>query len=185
MTFLSIFYTDPMFSDRASPVQWMGPKRYRRPACTIDELPDQVNPSFSARRNYTFQKTTFVAFMLIVLQLSAVLISHTHYDHLDTNSVSALMKKYGNQIHWIVPHGLKSWLEASEHPQSLMGPIHEMQWWDEIVIESADSNEKLREKKHVAITFLPAIHWSQRTPSDRNKVLWGGWAVIGDSHRYE
>jgi N-acyl-phosphatidylethanolamine-hydrolysing phospholipase D len=48
--------TDPIFSNFASPVQF-GPffKRYRPPACSVTKLPSD---------------------------LAAVVISHTHYDHL-------------------------------------------------------------------------------------------------------
>ena len=31
------------------------------------------------------------------------------------------------------------------------------------------------------ITFTPANHWSRRGLFDRNKVLWGSWAVVDDS----
>lgn len=30
--------TDPIFSQRASPFQFMGPKRYRGPPCTVDQV---------------------------------------------------------------------------------------------------------------------------------------------------
>ena len=60
--------TDPMFSQRCSPVQWAGPKRYRSPACSIQDLPED---------------------------LDAVVISHTHYDHLDLDSVEALNARVG------------------------------------------------------------------------------------------
>ena len=54
-------------SDRASPVQFMGPKRYRPPACTVQELPDVID---------------------------AVVISHTHYDHMDKTSIQDLNQRY-------------------------------------------------------------------------------------------
>ncbi len=57
--------TDPVFSDRASPVQWMGPKRFHQPPITISELPN----------------------------IDVVLISHDHYDHLDKAAVKSLAKK--------------------------------------------------------------------------------------------
>lgn len=67
--------TDPMFSDRASANQLVGPKRFAPPAMLIADLPP----------------------------IDVVLLSHNHYDHLDTNSVSAI----GDGPLWIVPTGLK------------------------------------------------------------------------------
>ena len=73
--------TDPMFSQRASMVQFAGPKRYTAPACRVSELPD----------------------------INAVVISHNHYDHLDLNTVTKLAKLQPN-IQWFVPAGLRQWL---------------------------------------------------------------------------
>lgn len=77
--------TDPMFSERASPSQVVGPKRYRDVACTIHDLPSQ---------------------------LDAVVISHNHYDHLDLNSVTLLNARYGNDLRWFIPLGLANWFET-------------------------------------------------------------------------
>lgn len=74
--------TDPLFSSRASPSQLFGPKRYRQPACMIEDLPET---------------------------LDAVVISHNHYDHLDVGSVNALKNRYGDQLRWYVPLNLKKW----------------------------------------------------------------------------
>eukprot|EP00803_Ostreobium_quekettii_P000973 evm.model.scf_2848.1 EVM.evm.TU.scf_2848.1 scf_2848:2306-4120(-) len=54
------FITDPVFSDRCSPTQWMGPKRVVPPSVDLDD------PQFP--------------------KLDFVVISHNHYDHLDRNS---------------------------------------------------------------------------------------------------
>jgi L-ascorbate metabolism protein UlaG (beta-lactamase superfamily) len=54
--------TDPMWSERASPSTWVGPKRYHPPPLAIEALP----------------------------HLDAVVISHEHYDHLDEMTVRAL-----------------------------------------------------------------------------------------------
>lgn len=56
--------TDPVFAERASPVQWMGPKRFHAPPITLEDLPP----------------------------LRGVLLSHDHYDHLDRDTVLALEK---------------------------------------------------------------------------------------------
>src|SRR5690606_454460 len=54
--------TDPIFSERASPFRFMGPKRVREPGIQLQELP----------------------------QIDVVMISHNHYDHLDLESLKQL-----------------------------------------------------------------------------------------------
>jgi len=58
--------TDPMFSARAFPMQWMGPRRIMDPALAIGELPP----------------------------VDLVAISHNHYDHLDRNSVKRIARAH-------------------------------------------------------------------------------------------
>ncbi len=77
--------TDPMFSQRASPVSWFGPERATPPALRADQLP----------------------------HIDAVLISHNHYDHLDEASVEALARQAGGPPRFLVPLGLERWL--AEH----------------------------------------------------------------------
>lgn len=57
--------TDPVFSERASPVQWAGPKRFHAPPIAIDELPP----------------------------IEGVVLSHDHYDHLDEAAIRQLAPK--------------------------------------------------------------------------------------------
>lgn len=57
--------TDPVFSERASPVQWAGPKRFHAPAIALEALPP----------------------------LAGVILSHDHYDHLDKAAILALAPK--------------------------------------------------------------------------------------------
>ena len=69
--------TDPVFSDRASPVQFAGPRRVVPPAVALEALP----------------------------AIDLVLISHNHYDHLDRASVERLAKRHPN-AEWRTPLGL-------------------------------------------------------------------------------
>ena len=68
--------TDPIWSERCSPVQWLGPKRNRPPGVTFNSLPN----------------------------IDVVLISHNHYDHLDKNTILNLQKEHAPQF--IVPLGV-------------------------------------------------------------------------------
>jgi len=61
----AFWLTDPVFSERASPVQWLGPKRFHAPPIALAELPD----------------------------IEAVILSHDHYDHLDRETVLTLAPK--------------------------------------------------------------------------------------------
>ena len=38
-----VVLTDPVFSQRASPVQFVGPKRYRGPPCTVEQVQYNTN----------------------------------------------------------------------------------------------------------------------------------------------
>ncbi len=58
--------TDPVFSQRAFPVQWFGPRRVMAPAMSLDELPP----------------------------IDVVLLSHNHYDHLDRPAVKRISRAH-------------------------------------------------------------------------------------------
>lgn len=59
------FLTDPMFSERASPVSFAGPSRLVEPGVPLEALPP----------------------------LDFVLVSHDHYDHLDLPTIAALARR--------------------------------------------------------------------------------------------
>ena len=73
--------TDPVFSERASPVGFLGPLRAQPPGLALSELP----------------------------RIDVVLVSHNHYDHLDEASVTALNAQAGGPPLFVVPLGLKAW----------------------------------------------------------------------------
>ncbi|ELT88801.1 hypothetical protein CAPTEDRAFT_102596 [Capitella teleta] len=120
--------TDPIFSQRASPIAVVGPKRFRSVPCTIHDLP----------------------------KVHAVMISHTHYDHLDRSTVHALNARFGSELRWFVPQGLGPWMNDAGCEN-----VMELGWWDENCIP---------EYPDIRFVFTPAQHWSGRHLFDRNKV---------------
>jgi L-ascorbate metabolism protein UlaG (beta-lactamase superfamily) len=91
--------------------------------------------------------------------VDVVVISHNHYDHLDLPTLKNLAAR-DNPL-FLVPLGEKEWLEK----EGLR--VHEMDWWESKTVAG------------VTFMFLPAQHWSSRTPFDRNKTLWGSWGMTG------
>ena len=65
--------TDPIWSERASPLSWIGPRRRRKPGVRIEDLP----------------------------RIDAVLISHNHYDHMDLPTLRQLATRKASTF--IVP----------------------------------------------------------------------------------
>lgn len=154
---------------------FIGPKRFRPPALTVDHLPDD---------------------------LDAVLISHNHFDHLDYQSVKELNKRYGERLSWFCGIGLRQWfLDIG------IQNVVELDWWEEYyfsvnrVYICVDLCcllflEKGCEHFILSSSTLVLFHnvcvgkkgsfsfRSRRTAFDRNKSLWGGYAVWDATHRF-
>jgi N-acyl-phosphatidylethanolamine-hydrolysing phospholipase D len=90
------------------------------------------------------------------------LLSHNHYDHLDTWTVRHLPPS----IQWYVPLGLGGWF------RSLGRKAVELDWWQSV------------QHGRWTLTFLPAQHWSNRLGMGRNSTLWGSWMVESGDRRY-
>jgi L-ascorbate metabolism protein UlaG (beta-lactamase superfamily) len=74
--------TDPMWSERASPLQFLGPRRRTAPGVALEELPP----------------------------IDLVLISHDHYDHLDRRTVGRLLR-HSPDVRWAAPVGVGRYLK--------------------------------------------------------------------------
>jgi N-acyl-phosphatidylethanolamine-hydrolysing phospholipase D len=74
---------DPVWSERASPVQFAGPRRWVPPAVELDRLPP----------------------------IDAIALSHDHYDHLDARTISRLVERYP-AIVWYAPLGVGTFLKT-------------------------------------------------------------------------
>lgn len=90
--------------------------------------------------------------------IDLVLISHNHYDHLDKDFV----KNMRNKTFWIVPIGLKDFLEDSGVTEE---NIAELDWNEDFIY------------KGLKITSTPAQHFSSRSLWDRNETLWCGYSA--------
>jgi L-ascorbate metabolism protein UlaG (beta-lactamase superfamily) len=97
--------------------------------------------------------------------IDAVLVSHGHYDHLDLATLSALAAAHRPRV--ITPLGNDAIMRARDRAIAAQGCD-----WDERV-----------EMGGVAVTFLPARHWSARNLSDRNMSLWASFAIEGPGGR--
>ncbi|KAF9552860.1 N-acyl-phosphatidylethanolamine-hydrolyzing phospholipase D [Agrocybe pediades] len=138
---------DPVFSDRCSPSQYMGPKRFTPPPCKIEDIPE----------------------------VDAVVISHNHYDHLDTHTIRTLLKRTSRTPHFFAPLGNASWFESMGVPTS---HTHTLDWWESkrLVIAVEDSSDE-KKKSTVDITCTPGQHFTGRSLTDNFKTLWAGWVV--------
>ncbi|HEY0299728.1 MAG TPA: MBL fold metallo-hydrolase [Rhizomicrobium sp.] len=120
--------TDPVWANRVGPLSWLGVKRTRPPAIALDDLP----------------------------AIDIVLLSHSHYDHLDRTTLAALERRdrpavvTGLKVGQVVPHG----------------NVVELDWWQRHSLSDG-----------VSATYVPAEHFSARGPFDRNVTLWGGFVL--------
>lgn len=142
---------DPVFSRRVSPVRFAGPKRHQAPGLTVAQLPP----------------------------IDVVLISHSHYDHLDRPSVRAVARQANGTPTFFVPKGLDHWcareipgVRASGAAPSARG----FEWHDTHTIETSTGP--------LCFHFLPVQHWSSRSALRRNDTPWGSWAITHPSFRF-
>ncbi|MEL3891846.1 MBL fold metallo-hydrolase [Ferrovibrio sp. MS7] len=96
--------------------------------------------------------------------IDVVAISHNHYDHLCTDTLKRLPNRAG--ISMVVPLKLGAFFKPYG-----FGQVIELDWHDR------------HEADGLAITALPAVHWSKRTAFDANRSLWAGFALAGEGQK--
>jgi len=87
-----------------------------------------------------------------------VLVTHDHRDHMDKPTLAQLP----HTATYVTGIGNGDRLRALGHEH-----VVELDWW------------QTHELGDLAITFVPARHWSMRMPWNRNDTLWGGFVVRG------
>lgn len=73
--------TDPVWYDRTSPYQWVGPERHRPPGIRFEDMP----------------------------KIDILLLSHNHWDHLDIKTVQKICQRDQPKVY--CPLGVKAFLE--------------------------------------------------------------------------
>ena len=129
--------TDPVWSRRVSPSTTVGPARLHPMPIGIGQLPT----------------------------LTAVVISHDHYDHLDLTTVRQLVAT--QPAPFLVPVGVGAHLRRWGVPEDR---IVELDWHDHVTVDG------------IEIVCTPGRHFSGRGLR-RNTTLWSSWALIGPGHR--
>jgi L-ascorbate metabolism protein UlaG (beta-lactamase superfamily) len=130
---------DPVFAEQMGPMSRLGPKRFSPLPCELEDVP----------------------------KVDLVLISHSHYDHLDVHAVKQLYATRMKDIHFLCGLNLKKWFVACGIEESC---ITELDWWDEVEISIENAGA-------VKLVCTPAQHGSKRTPSDTNHALWCSWII--------
>jgi L-ascorbate metabolism protein UlaG (beta-lactamase superfamily) len=97
-------------------------------------------------------------------QLTAVLVTHGHHDHMDPNALVQLARVNGGRCTFVVPSGMASMLPRE------CRPVVELGWWQFVELDG------------VRVHLVPAQHWHRRGAFDMNKALWGGFVLQG-THR--
>jgi L-ascorbate metabolism protein UlaG (beta-lactamase superfamily) len=123
---------DPVFSKRASPFSFAGPSRANPPGIAFDDLPP----------------------------IDAVLITHSHYDHMDKQALRALAKQHGPTF--ICPLGVDALLQQQ---RVVVREARTLDWWQTTSLAP------------LTIHAVPTYHWSARGLRDRRQTLWCSFAI--------
>ncbi len=147
--------TDPVFSERASPFPFAGPKRYTPAALNVKELPS----------------------------IDVVLISHNHYDHLDDPTIRQIKHRFGDNVCFCVPQGLKTWFNKRG-----ITNLIELDWWQFAALPTTQPTTHVEPTPTSQLSHqvfcLPTQHFSGRSGADQNRTLWCSWLVQVKGYRF-
>ncbi len=128
---------DPVWSDRVSPSATIGPRRNHPVPMALQDLP----------------------------ALDVVLISHDHYDHLDTATIDTLVATQAAVF--VVPLGIGDHLRRWGVPDQRIVELD----WDESTTVGG-----------LRLTCTEARHFSGRSLTN-NQTLWSSWVIEGERRK--
>ena len=120
-----------------------------------------VDPVFNTRLGPVSRLTAPGMAIDALPPIDLVLVTHNHRDHLDPWSLSRLARGPGAP-QFVVPLGNGDLMKSAGAEA-----ITELDWWQSTEVGG------------LAVTLVPARHWSMRFPWDRNDMLWGGFVIRG------
>jgi N-acyl-phosphatidylethanolamine-hydrolysing phospholipase D len=132
------FLTDPIWSRTASPISWLGPRRFVEPGLAFEALPP----------------------------IDFVLVSHSHYDHLDLDTLERLARRDAG-TRFLVPLGNAALLRGAG-----IENVEELDWGGSARVGDVEA------------TCVPSQHWSQRGLLDARRTLWCAWVVVAPERRF-
>ena len=141
--------TDPTWSDYASPLPPLGPKRVAKPGIRMDDLP----------------------------KIDLIIVSHNHYDHMDIPTLKKLWERDRPKI--IVSLGNERILKDNGIPaialdwgQSVTGAA-----LNNLGTQTVIQCENYEHCPDYRVHVLRNHHWSSRWGTDRNRALWSSFLI--------
>ncbi|KAF3940620.1 hypothetical protein ABW19_dt0209967 [Dactylella cylindrospora] len=139
---------DPVFCNRCSPFQFMGPARYTKVPCEIEEIPI----------------------------VDAIIISHAHYDHLDLPTVKRIHARFPN-AHFFVPLKNKAWFKHVGIDNCTEQDWWEDSEITVEVKGTDEADGETTSTISATISNFPCQHTAARGITDLNATLWSSWGV--------
>jgi L-ascorbate metabolism protein UlaG (beta-lactamase superfamily) len=143
--------TDPIWSERASPFSFIGPKRVRAPGVRFEDLPP----------------------------IDLVIVSHNHYDHMDLPTLKRLWERDRPVIVTSLGNDTILRGEGIESVALDWGRTHVVRRPDGGPISTSDCAADAGRwcLDRFGVTVLRNHHWGSRWGTDRNRALWSAFSV--------
>jgi L-ascorbate metabolism protein UlaG (beta-lactamase superfamily) len=155
---LPVLKTDAFLRDSADVIVWLGHASFFIRLSGVTLLIDPVLgnlPAFGKRLAELPVAPTALT------GIDYILLSHAHYDHCDKPSLRQLYAQ-NPQAQFLTGLGMEKLLTN---------------WLPGARVQVAGWYQQYRTEDRLRVSFLPARHWSNRMPWDKNETLWGAFVL--------